>query len=174
VLSQGSGDQPATPPLLHLGRGEVAASMIERRQFVSNFLAAAISSCALSTVPTKSVSLEDTVKSRLEGEFSNAIRGVASVRQTNRSTGLDVTHQFSKITEMYSLPDFQTYVALRYGLTRVKTGVGNEEFTYLDDKILKAFDKRFLTFDRLTVGFRYNSDWKDIVEFRATLVNLGE
>jgi hypothetical protein len=68
---------------------------------------------------------------------------------------------------MHSLSDFQTYVAQRYGLTRVKTGVGNEEFTSLGDKVLKEFDKRFLAYDRLTV------DWKGIIEFRATLGNLG-
>jgi hypothetical protein len=128
-------------------------SMLERRQFVSHFLATAISTHALSIMPTESFSLEDTVKSQLDSEFSEAIRRVASIREANRSTGLNVTNQFDKITGIYSLPTFQTYLALRYGLTRAKTGVGNEEFAYLDDKILKEFDKRFLAYDRLTVGF---------------------
>ena len=149
------------------------ARMLERRQFVRNCLATAALTCALSIVPTRSFSLEDSVKSQLDSEFSDVIHRVASVRETNRSTGLDVTHQFDKIIEMHSLSDFQTYVAQRYGLTRVKTGVGNEEFTFLGDKVLKEFDKRFLAHDRLTVGFRYDSDWKGIIEFRATLGNLG-
>jgi hypothetical protein len=147
--------------------------MLGRREFVSDFLVISMSTCALSIVSTRSFSWGDAVESQLNSKFSEAIRRVASVRETNRSTGLDVTQQFNEITETYSLLDFQAYVAERYRLTRVKTGVGNEEFTYMNDKMLKEFDKRFLTYDRLTLGFRYDSDWKDIVEFRATLGNLS-
>jgi hypothetical protein len=128
--------------------------MLERRQFVGDFLATAILACALSTVPTRSFSLEDALRSQLDSKFSEAVRRVASIRETNRSTGLDVTDRFNEVAEIYSLTDFQSYVAQHYRLTRVKTGVGNEEFTYLDDRILKEFDKRFLTYDRLTLGFR--------------------
>jgi hypothetical protein len=71
--------------------------MHERRQFVRHCFDTAALACTLSIVPTRSFSLEDSVKSQLDSEFSNAIHRVASVRETNRSTGLDVTHQFDKI-----------------------------------------------------------------------------
>jgi hypothetical protein len=146
--------------------------MFERRRFVTRFVVTAMSSYVLSIMPSSSLSLESTVKQQLDSAFSEAIRRVAEIRETNRSTGLDVTHQFDRILETYSLADFQAYLAMRYGLERVKTGLGNEDYTYLDDKTLKEFDKRFLRYDRLTVGFMYSSDWKDIIEFRASLVNL--
>jgi len=114
------------------------------------------------------------MRSQLEGDFAEAIRQVASVRETNRSTGLDVTPQFDRVTKTYPLRDLQNYIAQNYGLTRVTTGVGNEDYTYLNEKMLKQFDERFLRYDRLTLGFRYGEDWKNILAFRATLVNLAE
>jgi hypothetical protein len=148
-------------------------SMLKRRQFIGDCVATAISACALSTAPARSFSLEDAVQSQIDSAFSEAVRQIASIRETNRSTGLDVTDQFDNLVAAYSLTDFRAYLAQHYRLTRAKTGAGNEEFAYLNDKTLKNFDKRFLTYDRLTVGFRYDADWKDITQFRATLGNLG-
>jgi hypothetical protein len=146
--------------------------MHERRQFVSDLLSATISTCALLVVPTQSLSLEDPLKSQLDKQFSAAVRRVAAVRATNRATAIVVTHLFKDLTDTYLLSDFQSYVAERYKLTRVRDVVGNVEYANLNDTTLKQFDRQFFDYDRLDINFRYSADWKDIVEFSAILRNL--
>jgi hypothetical protein len=150
-------------------RGE---RMCERRQFVSDLFAATISTCALLVVPTQSLSLEDPLKSQLDKHFSAAVRRVAGVRETNRATTIVVTHLFKDLTDTHSLSDFRSYVAEHYKFTRVTDVVGNIEYAHLDDTTLKQFDRRFFSYDRLDINFRYSADWKDIVEFSAILRNL--
>jgi hypothetical protein len=116
--------------------------------------------------------LEDPLKSQLDKQFSAAVRRVAAVRATNRATAIVVTHLFKDLTDTYLLSDFQSYVAERYKLTRVRDVVGNVEYANLNDTTLKQFDRQFFDYDRLDINFRYSADWKDIVEFSAILRNL--
>jgi len=146
--------------------------MHERRQFVSDLLAAMISTGALLVVPTRSSSLEDALKSQLDKQFSEAIRRVAAVRETNRATAIIVTHLFKDLIDAHLLSDFQSYVAEHHKLTRAKDVVGNIEYADPNDTTLKQFDRRFVSYDRLDINFRYGADWKDIVEFSAILRNL--
>jgi hypothetical protein len=146
--------------------------MHERRHFVGELLAAMISTCALLAAPNQSLSAEDSLKSQLDKQFSDAVRRVAAVRETNRATAIVVTHLFKDLTDTHSLSDFQSYVAERYKLTRVKDVVGNVEYANLNDTTLKQFDRRFFSYDRLDINFRYSADWKDIVEFSAVLRNV--
>jgi len=143
-----------------------------RRKFVSDLLAVTISTCALLAVRTPSLSLEDSLKSQLDNDFSAVIRRVAGVRETNRATAIVVTHLFKDLTDAYSLSDFRAYIAEHYKLTRVKDAAGNIEYADLDDTTLKQFDRRFFSYDRLDINFRYGVDWKDIVDFSAILRNL--
>jgi hypothetical protein len=146
--------------------------MHERRRFFSNLLSVTLSTYALLVVPTRSLSLEDPLKSQLDKSFSAAVRRVARVRKINRATVIVVTHLFKNLVETYLLSDFQSYVAERYKLTRARDVVGNIEYADLDDTRLKQFDRRFFSYDRLDINFRYNADWKNIVEFSAILRNL--
>jgi hypothetical protein len=92
---------------------------------VRELLAATISNCALLVVPTQSFSLDDSLKSQFDKQFSLAVGRVAAVRATNRSTAIVVTHLFEDLTDTHSLSDLQSYVAEHYKLTRVKDVVGN-------------------------------------------------
>jgi hypothetical protein len=144
----------------------------ERRQFVSDLLAATISTCALLVVPTPSFSLEDSLKSQIDKQFSLAVDRVAAVRETNRSTAIVVTHLFKELTDEHLLSDLRSYVAEHYKLTRVRDVVGNIEYADLNDTTLKHFDRRFLSYDRLDINFRYSADWKEITGFSAILRNV--
>jgi|SRR5215470_1321123 len=167
------GSTPLVPRVSTTFFDQVGAGVgAQRRQFVVELLAAMISTCALLAVPNKSLSAEDPLKSQLDKQFSDAVRRVAAVRETNRATAIVVTQVFKELTDVHSLSDFQSYVAEHYKLTRVRDIVGNLEYANLNDATLKQFDRRFFSYDRLDINFRYDADWKDIVEFIAVLRNV--
>lgn len=148
--------------------------MFERRQFVSSCLATALSTGAFSAVSTRSFGLEDTVRAQLDAEFVEAIRRIASLRETNRSTAINVTYLFKQITDTHRLSDLRDFLSQRYTLTREREGIGrNIEYAYVNADALRAFDSRFLRLDRLDLLFRYSENWKEIVEFKAGLGNLS-
>jgi hypothetical protein len=89
-------DQPPSP----------CALQQERRQFVSDLLAATISTCALLVVPIPSFSLEDSLKSQIDKQFSLAVSRVAALRETNRSTAIVVTHLFKELTDKHCCQTF--------------------------------------------------------------------
>jgi len=146
--------------------------MHERRQFINDLLSVTMSTCVLLVVPTQSLSLKDPLKSEIDKQFFLAVRRVAAVRETNRATAIVVTPLFKDLTDAFLLSDFQSYIAERYKLTRVKDVVGNIEYADLNDTTLKQFDRRFFGYDRLDINFRYSGDWKDITEFSAILRNV--
>jgi len=163
--SENDGGETSIPP-------GTKQSMHERRQFTSDLVSVTIAIFVFLAVPTQSLSLEDPLKSELDKQFSVAVRRVAAVRETNRATAIVVTHLFKDLTDAFLLSDFQSYIAERYKLTRVKDVVGNIEYADLNDTVLNQFDRRFFGYDRLDINFRYTGDWKDITKFSAILRNV--
>lgn len=110
----------------------------------------------------------------LEREFAAAMSRVAALRETNRSTAISVDDLFKPITDKHSLLELRDFLAARYQFKRAwMVVVGNSEYTNITGPALKQFDRRFFTHDSVTIGFRYDSDWKTIVGFYAGLGNDG-
>ena len=142
-------------------RAERCARMFERRQFVSSCLATALWASAVSAALIREFGLEDRVGAQLDAQFSEAMHQVASVRETNRSTSIVVTYLFQQILDTHNLSEFRDFLTLRYEFKRERDRVaGNLEYTYVNDRTLRALDRRFLSQDRLDLFFRYSATGK--------------
>jgi hypothetical protein len=145
--------------------------MLDRRRFISGYFAATALIWAFSFPMSSSLSLEGAVNVSIDDQFREAIAHVASLRETNRSTAIDVAYLFKDLTDKHSLSEFRAYLGERYKFTRAKDVYGNAEFVDLDEKQLKLFDRRFLWLDRLRIGFGYTADWQSISSVFAVLGN---
>jgi hypothetical protein len=144
-----------------------------RKLLVGGLFAAAMCACAFFVVTSQSGTSEGDAKSDIEREFADTVSRVASLRETNRSTAIGVTELFKQITDKHPLPEFQGFVGSHYKLVRVKDVYGNAEYTDIDANSLRKIDRRFFPQDNLRIGFRYDSDWKYIVNLWVTLLNDG-
>jgi len=123
------------------------------------------------------------MEASLELQFVEAMRCVAAIRETNRSTAIDVECCFKAITDAHPLSVFEAYLAQRYKPYRVKAPVGNlyrtntpvsnAEFFNLDRDVIREFDGRFFSQDQVRIGFRYSDDWGEITKFFASLLWHG-
>jgi hypothetical protein len=143
-----------------------------RRQFAVNLLASTLLLCPLFTAGSQSPGsgLEHVVESNLEHEFAAAMSRVAALRETNQSTAISVNDQFKEITDTYPLSDFRNFIASRYQFTRAWTVAGNTEYADIKGPALTRFDSRFPSNNTVTIGFYYDSEWKNIRSFYAGLL----
>jgi hypothetical protein len=144
-----------------------------RKKVFRSLFAATMSTCALLAIMSQSVKSEAGAQSDIESEFGVAVSRVASLRETNRSTAIVVTYLFKEITDKHQPAEFQAFVASHYKLVRAKDARGNVEFVDIDANSLRKFDSRFFRQDELRIAFRYNADWKYIVETHVSLLNDG-
>ena len=85
--------------------------MLDRHRFISGYLAATVLICTLSFPMSPSLSLEGAVNVSIDDQFREAIAHVASLRETNRSTAIDVAYLFKDLTDKHSLSEFRAYLA---------------------------------------------------------------
>jgi hypothetical protein len=144
-----------------------------REQVLVNRYAVAISAFVLLAITSQSLRSESGMQSDIQNDFAAAVSRVASLRETNRSTAIVVTDQFKQIEDKHSLSEFKDFVASRQKLIRFKDAIGNGEFTDIDANSLRKIDRRFFPQDKRRIGFRYDADWKNIVDLHVTLLNDG-
>ena len=63
---------------------------------------------------SSSLSLEGAVNVSIDDQFHEAITHVAALRETNRSTAIDVAYLFKDLTDKHSLSEFRAYLGERY------------------------------------------------------------
>jgi hypothetical protein len=143
------------------------------RRFAIGLLASTLAFCSSFMTASQSNGLERAVEMDIEREFAAAMSRVAALRETNRSTAISVDDLFKPISDKHSLSEFRDFLAGRYQFERVRTVAGNSEHLDIEGPALKQFDSRFLRYDKIRIGFYYDSEWKNVVGFFAGLLSNG-
>jgi hypothetical protein len=105
-------------------------------------------------------------------EFDAIISKIAANRRAYRKKIWDITAFFDPITGKYTLMEFRDYLAGRLKMSR--ENASNKEWTGVKNDELRTMNKRFYKLDRISITFKYNSDWSEIENFKAGLQDCDE
>jgi hypothetical protein len=114
---------------------------------------------------------ERVMKEPIDRKFAVAMASVGDLRKTNRSVLIDVSYLFKNIIEEYSMPEFEEWLSARFELISAKDIIGNHKYLYMT--AIKLYNRAFLTQDRISIIFRYTSDWREITSLIVSLQWMG-